>query len=191
MNRIAAHLLPRSQIYNKFRCIQCALHKALPCFSIRTYGIPKKNKLPPRPLWLIKEEELEEEFIKGGRGPGGQKINKTNSKVQLRHKPTGIVVTCQYSRSQEQNRKKAREILALKLEELENPEHCRTAVLKERESKVKQNKMKKSTRKYKKIEEERQLQKEKEKELLSEIVDIDSELDSLVTSVKQKVDSNR
>lgn len=165
------------------------IHKALPFFFIRTYGIPKKNKLPPRPLWLIKEEELEEEFIKGGRGPGGQKINKTNSKVQLRHKPTNIVVTCQYSRSQEQNRKKAREILALKLEELENPEHCRTAVLKERESKVKQNKMKKSTRKYKKIEEERQLQKEKEQELLSEIVDIDSELDTLVTSAKQKVDN--
>ncbi|CCE78513.1 Piso0_001138 [Millerozyma farinosa CBS 7064] len=189
MNRIATRLLPRNQIYSKYPGIQCVIHKALPFFFIRTYGIPKKNKLPPRPLWLIKEEELEEEFIKGGRGPGGQKINKTNSKVQLRHKPTNIVVTCQYSRSQEQNRKKAREILALKLEELENPEHCRTAVLKERESKVKQNKMKKSTRKYKKIEEERQLQKEKEQELLSEIVDIDSELDTLVTSAKQKVDN--
>ncbi|EGW33088.1 uncharacterized protein SPAPADRAFT_60397 [Spathaspora passalidarum NRRL Y-27907] len=112
--------------------------------------IPKKNKMPPRPLWLVKEDEIKEVFIKGGTGAGGQKINKTNSKVQLTHLPTGIVVTCQYSRSQEQNRKRARELLALKLEELENPESCRNAVLKERAQKVKQSKSKKSKRKKRK-----------------------------------------
>lgn len=143
-------------------------------------ALPKKLKMPPRPLWLIKEEEIEEDFLKGGRGPGGQKINKSNSKVQLTHKPTGIVVTCQYSRSQEQNRKRAREILALRLEELENPENCRTAVINKRMSMVKRNKAKKSKKKYSQADEERQIQKSKEDEELNQFVDIEAELDALI-----------
>lgn len=111
----------------------------------------KKTKYPPRPKWLIVEEELEEKFLKGGRGPGGQKINKTNSKVQLTHVPTGIVVTCQYSRSQELNRKRAREILALKLEELNNSEGCRTAVIGAAKLAAKQAKARKSRKKYREL----------------------------------------
>ena len=41
---------------------------------------------------VLKDEDIEENFVKGS-GPGGQKINKTNSKVQLKHIPTGIVVS--------------------------------------------------------------------------------------------------
>lgn len=111
----------------------------------------KKTKYPPRPKWLIVEDELDEKFLKGGRGPGGQKINKTNSKVQLTHLPTGIVVTCQYSRSQELNRKRAREILALKLEELQNPEGCRTAVIGAAKLAAKQAKARKSRKKYQEL----------------------------------------
>lgn len=136
--------------------------------------------MPPRPLWLIKEDEITEEFLKGGRGPGGQKINKSNSKVQLTHKPTGIVVTCQYSRSQELNRKRAREILALKLEELENPDNCRTAVINQRKMMVKKNKSKKSKKKYTQVDEDRQAQRAKEEEELSQIIDLDAELDMLI-----------
>lgn len=147
------------------------------------YSIPKKNKMPPRPKWLIVEEELDEAFLKGGRGPGGQKINKSNSKVQLTHKPTGVVVTCQYSRSQEQNRKRAREILALKLEELQNPEGCRTAVVNERKTKTKQSKTKKANRKYKTIDAERKKAKEEELESLSDFIDIDAEFDKHVKSI--------
>ena len=56
----------------------------------------KKNKLPPRPKFTPEmEAQCTEKFLHGGRGPGGQKINKCNSKVQLRHEPTGIVVECQ------------------------------------------------------------------------------------------------
>lgn len=126
-------------------------------FSTSSYlqGIPKKNKLPPRPKWLIKEEELKETFLHGGSGAGGQKINKCNSKVQLTHIPTGIVVSCQYSRSKESNRKRAREILASKLDDLQNPETSRNAILVKRAQMVKQSKAKKSNRKYKKLEEEK------------------------------------
>lgn len=122
---------------------------------VRYYAIPKKNKLPPRPTWLIKEEDIEERFIKGGSGPGGQKINKTNSKVQLKHIPTGIVVTNQLSRSQETNRKRAREILAEKIQFLQDPENSRLAVVTDRKVKVKQSKLKKAARKYKKLAEEK------------------------------------
>lgn len=58
----------------------------------------------------IREEDLEETFIRGT-GAGGQKINKTNSTVVLRHVPTGIEVRCQRERSQSQNRILAREEL--------------------------------------------------------------------------------
>lgn len=39
---------------------------------------------------VLKEEELDEHFIKGS-GPGGQAVNKTNNCVMLVHKPTGIL----------------------------------------------------------------------------------------------------
>lgn len=174
----------KSLCRNNSSLVKSAELSRLICSSSLALGIPKKNKLPPRPLWLIKEEEIDEEFLKGGRGPGGQKINKSNSKVQLTHKPTGIVVTCQYSRSQEQNRKKAREILALKLEELQDPENSRTAILNKRKSMVKQSKAKKSKKKYSRIEEEREAQKMKEQEAMSELIDLDAELDLLLSKNK-------
>ena len=78
----------------------------------------------------LKESDLEESFIRGrfysrepflhltsrtGSGPGGQSINKTNNNVQLLHKPTGIQVKCQETRSLQQNRKIARKILLEKV----------------------------------------------------------------------------
>lgn len=46
---------------------------------------------------------IEERFIRGG-GPGGQKINKTASCVQLSYAPLGLVVRCQRDRSRALNR---------------------------------------------------------------------------------------
>lgn len=59
----------------------------------------------------IDEADIEESFIRGS-GSGGQKINKTNSCVQLKHIPTGTIITCQDGRSQAQNRYLARVWLA-------------------------------------------------------------------------------
>ena len=63
----------------------------------------------------LNEADLEESFVRGS-GPGGQKINKTANCVQLLHKPTGIRVECQETRSLEYNRKIARKRLIRKLD---------------------------------------------------------------------------
>ncbi|KAH3681551.1 hypothetical protein WICPIJ_007482 [Wickerhamomyces pijperi] len=133
-------------------------HSLIRCLSSTQRSQIKANKLPPRPK--INETEITEAFLKGGQGPGGQKINKCNSKVQLKHLPTGIVVTCQATRSQEQNRKIAREILAMKVQHHYDPENSRETVLHDRRKSIKENKERKNKKKYVLIDAER-----KEKEL--------------------------
>ncbi|MCF6312500.1 MAG: peptide chain release factor-like protein [Verrucomicrobiales bacterium] len=62
------------------------------------------------------EEDLTEKFVTGS-GHGGQKINKTSSRVYLKHEPTGLEVQCQAGRSQSFNRHQARVLLCEHLEE--------------------------------------------------------------------------
>jgi peptide chain release factor 2 len=62
----------------------------------------------------IPESDIEFKAVRSS-GPGGQKVNKTSSAVQITHKPTGITVNSSTQRSQAQNRENAMNILKSKL----------------------------------------------------------------------------
>ncbi len=65
----------------------------------------------------IDEQDILEKFITGA-GKGGQKINKTDSCVYLKHLPSKIEIKCQESRSREKNRYFARLRLCQLIEEI-------------------------------------------------------------------------
>lgn len=107
--------------------------------------------IPPRST--VDEKDIEEAFLKGS-GPGGQKINKTSSAVQLKHLPTGTVVKSQATRSRSQNRTIARRLLADKLEEADKGPQSRVAIKAEIKKKKKASSSKKARRKYRDLQDD-------------------------------------
>jgi hypothetical protein len=105
--------------------LHCAHHHQRRCASSSARAAAaaaRPPRTPPRPVtpaprqWY-REEDLQEQFVRGG-GAGGQSVARTSNCVILRHVPSGLQVRCHATRSRDLNRKAARRELQLRLDDL-------------------------------------------------------------------------
>jgi protein subunit release factor B len=126
--------------------------------SIFTVSTEKERALLERMASLgVAESDLRETFVRSS-GPGGQKVNKTSSCVQLVHIPTGLSVKCQRERSQAINRFLARRLLLDRIEKLQKGV---VEAEKDRAEKIRRQKRKRSKRAKEKMLEGKHRQSEK------------------------------
>ena len=106
---VGTHRLVRQSPFNadKLRQTSFALVEVLP--ELEELDLPDIE---------LKDEDLDVQFFHSS-SQGGQNVQKVSTAVRLTHKPTGIVVTAQAERFQEQNRKNAMNLLRAKLWVLE------------------------------------------------------------------------
>jgi len=125
--------------------------------------------LTPKYLKLAEElgvrpEDIEEYIARGG-GPGGQKINKSNISVELKHIPTNIIVRVQRYRHQSANRTAAYHRLLLKIEELRKGEESQLRKEKFKRHKQKQRRSRRAKQKILEEKHRRSEMKEMRKEI--------------------------
>jgi protein subunit release factor B len=126
--------------------------------SFFTVSAEKENLLQERMTQLgVCEDDLRETFVRSS-GPGGQKVNKTSSCVQLVHTPTGLSVKCQQERSQLLNRFLARRLL---LDRIERLQRGLVEAEKMRMERIRRQKRKRSKRAKEKILQDKHHQAEK------------------------------
>ncbi len=126
--------------------------------SLFTVCTEKEKALLERMASLgVAESDFRETFVRSS-GPGGQKVNKTSSCVQLVHVPTGLSVKCQRERSQAVNRFLARRLLLDRIERLQKGV---VEAERDRAEKIRRQKRKRSKRAKEKMLEGKRRQSEK------------------------------
>lgn len=126
--------------------------------SLFTVSTEKEKALLERMASLgVAESDLRETFVRSS-GPGGQKVNKTSTCVQLVHVPTGLTVKCQRERSQALNRFLARRLLLDRIERLQKGV---VEAERDRAEKIRRQKRKRSKRAKEKMLEGKRRQSEK------------------------------